>query len=180
MITLKAFERGDFDQLIEWVNTKELLTDWAGSLFSFPLTAESLEWYITDTNAPVNSDAFVYKVIDESNGKTIGHISLGAISRKNRSGRISRVLLGDAAYKGKGICKQMIRQILSIGFDELQLHRIGLGVYDDNHSAIRCYKSAGFVVEGVSRDVLWFNGRFRNLIEMSMLEDEWRGVVGSR
>ncbi len=50
MITLKPFERNDFTQLINWVNTEELLIKWSGSLFLFPLTNESLEWYIKGTN----------------------------------------------------------------------------------------------------------------------------------
>jgi RimJ/RimL family protein N-acetyltransferase len=178
MIRLEYFTEKDFDQLIRWIDTEELLTNWAGSLFRFPLTEESLQWYIADTNDPATSDAFVYKAVDIATGETVGHISLGGFSRKNRSARISRVLVPGSA-KGKGICPQMIRAVCRFGFEELQLHRISLGVYDFNGSALRCYEKAGFVKEGVQRDILLYEGKFWSLVEMSMLESEWAAIRGA-
>lgn len=174
MIRLEYFTKEDFAQLIGWIHTEELLTNWSGSLFRFPLTEESLDWYIEDTNDLLHSDALVYKAIETDTGEVVGHISLGGISRKNRSARISRVLVGDNAQKGRGICTLMIKAVLEIGFNELKLHRISLGVYDFNHSAIRCYEKAGFVKEGVQRDILLHKNEYWSLLEMSMLEEEWR------
>jgi RimJ/RimL family protein N-acetyltransferase len=174
MIRLEYFTKEDFAQLIRWISTEELLTNWSGSLFRFPLTDDSLDWYLEDTNDLRKSDALIYKAIDGETGEVIGHISLGGISRKNRSARISRVLVGDNAQRGKGICTEMIREVVRIGFEELNLHRISLGVYDFNHSAIRCYEKAGFVKEGVQRDILLHKNEFWSLLEMSILEDEWR------
>jgi RimJ/RimL family protein N-acetyltransferase len=176
MIRLEPFTQDDFAQLIEWINTEELLTNWAGSLFSFPLTQSSMEWYIEKTNDLKKSDAFIYKVVDQNSGITVGHISLGGISRKNRSGRISRVLIGSGDHKGKGYCKDMVRAILKIGFDELKLHRISLGVYDFNSPALKCYQSSGFSVDGIMRDILLYQDKWWSLIEMSILEEEWEKI----
>ncbi len=149
---------------------------WAGSLFRFPLTNRSLAWYIKDVNHPPTSNAYMYKAIDTDSGETIGHISLGGISKKNRSGRISRVLVGNTAARGKGYCKHMVSAVLKIGFEDLQLHRICLGVYDHNPSAIKCYESAGMIIEGRQRDVLAFKGEWWTLVEMSILESEWKAL----
>ncbi|RYF91347.1 MAG: N-acetyltransferase [Chitinophagaceae bacterium] len=176
MIKLEYFTPNDFTQLINWIDSEELLVNWAGSLFSYPLTWQSMDWYISNTNDLASSDAFVYKVVEVESGEIIGHISLGGISRKNRSARISRVLLGSTQHKGKGYCKEMIRAVLKIGFEELNLHRISLGVYDFNTAALNCYKSAGFSVDGVSRDVLLHKGEWWSLVEMSVLEHEWEKI----
>ena len=177
MIKLEYFERSDFDQLIEWIKDDELLMNWSGSLFNFPLTTKSLEWYIDDVNDINTSDAFIYKAIDTSTGNTIGHISLGSISRKNSSARISRVLVGGIDSRGKGCCQQMIKAVLKIGFEDLKLHRISLGVYNFNTAAIHCYQKSGLVIEGTTRDVLNYKGNWWSLIEMSILEDEWSNRV---
>lgn len=174
MIRLEHFEEKDFDQLINWIHSEELLINWAGSLFNFPLTTASMQWYLGDTNDKDNSDALIYRVVETATGETVGHISLGGISRKNRSARISRVLIGDDRHKGKGYCRQMIREVLKVGFDEMKLHRISLGVYDYNISALKCYQSAGFKIEGTMRDVLLYKEKWWSLIEMGILEDEWR------
>jgi RimJ/RimL family protein N-acetyltransferase len=174
MIRLEYFTRADFRQLIGWISSEHLLTNWAGSLFRYPLTEESLEWYIDNTNDPKESDALVYKVVDTETGNSVGHVSLGSISRKNRSGRISRVLVGDSAQKGRGLCTAMISHLLRIGFEDIGLHRISLGVYDFNHAAIRCYEKCGFIREGVQRDIMRYEDHYWSLLEMSILEDEWR------
>jgi RimJ/RimL family protein N-acetyltransferase len=173
MIKLEFFTKDDFEQLIQWVDTESLLISWSGSLFSFPLTQSSMEWYLGDTNDLNTSGALVYKAVETETGETIGHISLGGISRKNKSARISRVLIGNAANKGKGYCKQMITEVLKVGFDEMQLHRISLGVYDYNTAALKCYQAAGFSIEGTMRDVLLHDGKWWSLIEMGILENEW-------
>ena len=84
------------------------------------------------------------------------------------------MLVGKSHERGSGIGQQMIKAILKIGFEELGLHRISLGVFDFNEAAIRCYEKAGFTREGLLRDVRKPKDTYWNLIEMSILEDEWR------
>jgi RimJ/RimL family protein N-acetyltransferase len=126
MIQLVYFEEGDFKEILEWVNTPAALMNWSGALFSFPLSTESLLWYIKGENNISVSDALIYKVIETNSGVTVGHISLGGVSRKNKSARISRVLVAPNA-QGKGYCMHMVRAVLKIGFEDLGLHRICLG-----------------------------------------------------
>lgn len=171
MIKLAYFTKADFKQLIDWLNTEELLLNWSGRLFSFPLTDSSLNWYISDTNNLSTSEAFVYKAIDEY-GNIVGHISLGGISTTNNSGRISRVFVSPTA-RGQSICTQMVLAVLQIGFEQLKLHRISLGVYSTNAAAVKCYQKAGLSIEGVNRDVLLHNNSYWSNIEMSILDYEW-------
>ena len=176
MIKLEYFEEKDFAQLINWISNEELMMNWSGAMFSFPLTNNSLTWYLSDVNDIEKSSAFVYKAIDTDTNEVVGHISLGNLSTKNKSARISRVLVGDTANKGKGYCKQMVQAVLKIGFGDLKLHRIELGVYDFNTAAISCYKKAGLSIEGTSRDCVLFKEKYWSLIEMSILEAEWRSM----
>ena len=101
---------------------------------------------------------------------------MGSISWKNRSARITRVLIGDTTERGKGCCQGMIKAALKIAFEELGFHRVCLGVYDDNVSAIRCYEKAGFITEGIQRDILWYHDAWWSMREMSILENEWRAL----
>ena len=172
MIQLEYFTQHDFKQLMGWITNEEILMNWSGSLFNFPLTKESLDWYIEDVNDINRSDVFIYKAVEIATGEVVGHISLGGISKKNKAGRISRVLI-DPNHQGKGYCRQMASAVLKIGFKELHLHRICLGVYNFNKAAISCYQKAGFIIEGTNRDCLLFKGNWWSLVEMSMLEEEW-------
>jgi RimJ/RimL family protein N-acetyltransferase len=171
MIKLEPFTPADFDQLIAWVDTERLLYEWSGSLFAFPLTPSALAWYLEGANDFANPEVFIYKAVESETRRAVGHISLGGISEQNRSGRISRVLVAEG--KGRGYCAAMMRALLQIGFEQLHLHRIDLGVYDFNHAAIRCYKRCGLQVDGVLRDVVRHDDEYWSLTEMSILEHEW-------
>lgn len=173
MIRLEPFTPDDFSELQEWLKTARLLSEWSGGLFAFPLSEEALHWYIEDTNVVGESDVFVYKAVDTKTHQTVGHLSLGNISDRDRSGRLTRVLVSEK-QRGRGICPKMIEQVLRIGFEDLHLHRISLGVYSFNHGAIRCYLKCGFQKEGLLRDVVRHGEEYWSLVEMGILEDEWR------
>lgn len=174
MIRLEPFTATDFAHLQAWVDNKQLLREWSGGMFAFPLSADALHWYVEDANVPGESDVFIYKAVDAKTGDALGHVSLGNISQRDRSARLTRVLVGDSAQRGRGVCTQMLRAVLRIGFEELNLHRISLGVYTFNHGAIRCYLKAGFKKEGVLRDVVRHGEEYWSLLEMSILETEWQ------
>ena len=173
MIKLEYFTPDDFPLLIDWVSDEVLLMNWAGTEFRFPLTEEKLHRYIRNANDFENSGTLIFKAVDLATGDTVGHISLTALNRENRSARITRVLVGNTANRGKGIGEQMTRELMSIGFNDLKLHRMSLGVFVFNESAIRCYKKCGFRVDGLLRDINRHGDSFWSMAEMSILEDEW-------
>ncbi|WP_172196515.1 GNAT family N-acetyltransferase [Saccharibacillus qingshengii] len=173
MITLQYFEPRDFGPLIRWSGDEAFLLQWSGPSFRFPLSEDQLAVYLNEANDPETSSTFIYKAVESSTGETVGHLSLAALDRYNRSARVGRVLLFDS-HRGKGYGLQMMRGILRIGFEDFGLHRIGLGVFDFNRSALSCYEKAGFVREGLIRDSRRYGDSFWNLIEMGILEQEWR------
>ncbi|UOQ49939.1 GNAT family N-acetyltransferase [Gracilibacillus caseinilyticus] len=172
MIELHFFDRSDFQQLINWIETPAFLLQWGGPQFRFPLNEQQLESYIKGANKE-KSHTYVYSVKDKESGKVIGHISLGNVDRENKSARIGKVLIGDRGIRGKGIGQQIITEILTIAFTELHLHRVSLGVFSFNSSAIACYEKAGFIKEGLHRDARKIGNEYWSLWEMSILENEW-------
>lgn len=168
MIKLEIFKKSDFKQLINWINSEEFLIQWSGNAFTFPLDEQQLEKYIEIANT------LAFKVVDEETSDVIGHISLGQIDNINKSARIGKVLVGNTKMRGRSIGKHMMKAVLHIAFDELKLHRVTLGVYDFNTSAISCYEKIGFVKEGLLRESKRVGETYWNLWEMSMLEYEWK------
>ncbi|MGA5673251.1 GNAT family N-acetyltransferase [Bacillus bombysepticus] len=168
VIKLESFKKSDFKQLINWINSEEFLIQWSGNAFTFPLDEQQLEKYIESANT------LAFKVVDEETSDVIGHISLGQIDNINKSARIGKVLVGNTKMRGRSIGKHMMKAVLHIAFDELKLHRVTLGVYDFNTSAISCYEKIGFVKEGLLRESKRVGETYWNLWEMGMLEYEWK------
>ena len=94
------------------------------------------------------------------------------IDVRNRSANF-RIMLLDEIHFGKGYGTEATKLILKHGFGQLNLHRIDLEVYDFNPRAARVYEKAGFVREGVKRDVLFWDGAYHGAIVMSILKPEF-------
>ena len=50
-VSLRPFERGDFEPLIEWATTPERLMQWAGVTFAHPLDGPQLDRYLAGSRA---------------------------------------------------------------------------------------------------------------------------------
>ncbi|TYP73032.1 GNAT family N-acetyltransferase [Paenibacillus methanolicus] len=171
MIKLEVFERTDFAQLMEWMDSPTALFQWGGQTFRYPLNERQLDDYLDNANAGA-AQTLIYRVVHEEHNEVIGHINL-QIDRINESARIGKVLVGKRSLRGQGIGQWMLKKVLTIAFEQLKLHRVSLGVLDFNLSAIACYEKAGFVKEGLIRDKRKMGNEYWSVWEMSMLDKEW-------
>jgi RimJ/RimL family protein N-acetyltransferase len=46
-------------------------------------------------------------------------------------------------------------------------------VYEENIRAVRSYEKAGFVLEGRQRQAVYKNGKYEDVLFMSVLRSEW-------
>ena len=170
-ISLRPFGRADFDHLLANAESPEFLFQWSGPLFTFPLDRGQLERYLlTGIGDPPTTRLF--SAIDEA-GAPVGHIELTRIDHRNRTASMTRVLIF-SKHRGKGFGREMVTQALRVGFEELGMHRLELLVFDFNRAAIAAYEHAGMTIEGRLRDVRKVGDEFWSVLQMSMLEDEWR------
>ena len=79
----------------------------------------------------------------------VGHILLRFPSEDKSLIRFGFVIVDDSK-RGKGYGKQMLRLAIGYAQQELGAQKISLGVFCDNHSALKCYKSIGFCITGES------------------------------
>lgn len=165
MIKLEKFEKGDYDRLISWIISEEFMIQFSGPVFDYPLTHEQLDTY---TSA---KGRLVFRVVDCESENVIGHAEINNIDLKNKSARLCRILVGDPGYRNKGYGKLIIKELLSVGFSELKLHRLDLGVFDFNAQAIKCYKDCGFEIEGLMRDTTRVGDKYWSIYNMSILSD---------
>lgn len=178
MIELLPFTEQDFPRLMQWIDSPELLVQWAGALvFTYPLDERQLKAYLQSSQGD-HAQSRIFKVVDEQ-AKTVGHIELGAINRQNGTASICRVFL-DPNGRGKGICVEIVRKILEIGFGELGLRRIDLRVYGFNTAAIGCYERAGLVREGLLRQAQRVGDQIWDTVIMAILRAEWEEIKSSR
>ena len=109
----------------------------------------------------------------EADGKYIGHCALRNLH--NRYGNLDlTVMIGDRAYWGRGYGRDAIRLLLKYGFHYLGARRIVLTTHAKNERAQRCFRACGFVEDGRPRQVVWIEGEYIDLVDMSLLREEWQ------
>jgi RimJ/RimL family protein N-acetyltransferase len=59
------------------------------------------------------------------------------------------------------------------GFNTLNLNRIFLRVFEDNHRAIRAYEKAGFTLEGRMRQAEFRHGTYLDVLIMSAVRSDF-------
>ncbi|WP_054028335.1 GNAT family N-acetyltransferase [Bacillus sp. FJAT-28004] len=117
-------------------------------------------------------------IILKETDELLGEVVLNEIDATNRSANI-RIGIQGAQHRGKGYGTEAMILMLRYGFEKLNLHRIHLGVYAFNPRAIHVYEKIGFQREGIERDALYMDGKFHDLITMSILEDEFHTKYGA-
>jgi RimJ/RimL family protein N-acetyltransferase len=86
--------------------------------------------------------------------------------------------VGEREFWGKGYGTDAMQLILRYAFQELNLRRVSLDVFEYNPRAVRSYEKAGFQYEGRARKYLCREGKRWDLIYMGILREEWLAGCG--
>ncbi|MEO6903911.1 MAG: GNAT family protein [Bacteroidia bacterium] len=149
MIELKPFTKYDFEIFKSWILCEEELFQFAGSIFSYPLTDDELKNYIQMT------DKKPFKVILNSTNETIGHCELNF---ENGNNRLSRILIGNKDLRGQKIGEQIVRKMVHLLFLDQSINEVDLNVFDWNSGAIKCYEKVGFKINQANTGEITVNG----------------------
>jgi RimJ/RimL family protein N-acetyltransferase len=118
-----------------------------------------------------SKDCLHLSIIELKDNSLSGHMIIFGIEGTNDVLELRRLTV---SKKGKGFGREAIRLIKKFCFEELNLHRLWLDVYDDNSRAIGLYESEGFFMEGVIRECIKENNRYRSQRIYSILEHEYK------
>lgn len=130
------------------------------------------EWIEKDYVEEQKIDELLFLICLLKEDRSIGLIGLDGI-RWNHGDAWVAIGLGERDCWGKGYGTDAMRIVLRYAFDELNLHRLSLSVFEYNQRAIRSYAKVGFVVEGRARQFLNRDGKRYDMIFMGILRAEW-------
>jgi ribosomal-protein-serine acetyltransferase len=105
-------------------------------------------------------------------GRLIGGIASPFINRDSRKGEIGYWLI--AGVTGQGIVTRATSRVLTLMFNEENLHRIELQAAADNVRSRAVAERLGFTLEGIKRESEWIGEGFRDHALYSLLAREWR------
>ncbi len=171
-LRLRATEREDLSRYVAWLNDPEVIANLA---LSYPMSQASEErWFDKMLSLPPAEQVLVIETKDGAEWKPIGNTSFMHVDGINRSAEIG-IVIGEKAYWNQGYGRDTMRLMLQYGFCNLNLHRIFLKVYERNVRGIKAYEHAGFQHEGRMRQAAFLDGRYYDVLFMSVLSEEFFG-----
>lgn len=166
LVRLSACRPEDAATLALWSEDADYLRN-VDTDFAVPRGAECFDK--SGTNSANSIEFHLRTLADDI---LIGFVALFGIEWNNQCGKMA-IGIGNPDFRNKGYGTDALRLILRYGFQELNLHRIGLDVISYNERAIHAYKKVGFRVEGQLRESVLRDGQKYNRILMSILRPEY-------
>ncbi len=168
-LLFRAMERGDAEDMYEYSSNEETVR-----YLLWP-THESLAYtrsYLTYVRELYKQGKFYdWAVVLKNENKMIGTGGYTLVDEKNRSGQIGYVL--NPAFWGKGYGTEIASELLSFGFNVLKLNRIEALYMTGNTGSVRVMEKCGMTFEGVSREMMYVKGRFRDIGRCAILQSDY-------
>lgn len=142
-----------------------------------PLTKDVVKKWNEKMLENPNIIAFAIRTLAED--RLIGDVGMGGMSWNHGDAFIG-IGIGDREFWGKGYGSDAMKLALDYAFDELNLRRVSLSVFEYNPRAIRCYEKLGFQHEGRVRQSINREGRRWDLVYMGILKEEWLALRAGR
>jgi RimJ/RimL family protein N-acetyltransferase len=135
-----------------------------------PRTEEEIQKWFEDWQKDPKEIAFAVRKLDSD--EMLGFIALEGILLQHGVAWLG-VGIGDRNQWDKGYGRDAISLLLKYGFDELNLHRIQLTVFEYNERGVALYEKLGFRREGVYREFMQREGRRYDMYLYGLLRREW-------
>jgi RimJ/RimL family protein N-acetyltransferase len=173
IVNLRAQEMGDLERNQRWLNDREVMR-FLTNRYQFSMMAEEA-WMRERSTRPIAYGGDMGFAIETKDGRHIGNTGLHGASPENRSAEMG-IMIGEKDCWSRGYGTDALRTLCRLGFEEMNLNRISLGVYDFNERAIASYVKCGFVEEGRRRKDTYRYGAYIDVVIMGLLREDWEAA----
>ena len=158
---LREYKNEDAYEIVKWIKNENELFLWSADIYNkFPLNAEDINTFYNNCKQVPK----FYPMTLIENEKIIGHLILRNTDEKNEVVRLGFIIV-DPKLRGQGYSKKLINLAIEYAKNTLNAQKINLGVFENNTTAYKCYKSVGFTEINKS-ETIKINNEEWNCIEL--------------
>lgn len=166
----KGASEEEIEKFTEWMNDFQV-SDYIGRSGQLVSLMGEKSWLENTDQCNENRN---FNIVDLNNNKLVGTVGLEQFNWIERSAVLG-IFIGDKDYRSNGYGTEAIKLLLEYGFKYLNLHSIRLSLISINERAHKCYLKCGFKDVGINRDRFFVNGKYYDMINMDILENEFNG-----
>ena len=150
-----------------WVRDDDELYELAPRLLP-PLTAEKVRSW----QAPGRRPLLLHEA---ERARPIGYGELNVLGAADREYWLGHLII-DPVERGRGMGKELVRQLMFLAFDEHGARIASLVVFPSNSAAVACYRTAGLRAIGLESHYFKLRARRCRLLRMALERDEYEAA----
>lgn len=167
-VALRAIEREDLPQLLEWRNRPEFRRYFRE--YRELSLAQQETWF---QNTVLNdSRTVMFSILDAETKHVLGACGLCYIDWVNKSADFSLYIGAGGLYIDDKYAPDAGRVMAQYGFDELGLHRLWSEIYEFDEAKKRLFATLGFKLDGRHRQTHWAEGSWHDSLFYGLLQGE--------
>ena len=165
-VILRAFEREDAERCYRWMNDPNIVRTLKSR---YPIAFQNeIEWLERAMHAHSTERHFA---IERKDDRThIGNASIHDIEWVSRTAKFG-LFIGEPSAWNRGFGSDAIRTLTRFAFDEMNLHKLRINIFDYNDRAKHILESHGFVQEGRLRREFFRDGTYHDIVILSTFRD---------
>ncbi|MEO3807895.1 GNAT family protein [Sphaerisporangium sp. B11E5] len=155
-VTLRRIGRGDQEEFVRLARASAgLHHPW----MALPVTPQDFQLFLGRFDDPLAAEGML--ACRRDTGEIVGHVSINSIIR----GRFQNGSLAYAAFApsaGRGYMTEALGLVVRYAFGRLRLHRLEAQIQPGNHASLQLVRRLGFRYEGLSPELLFIDGAWRD------------------
>jgi RimJ/RimL family protein N-acetyltransferase len=165
-VILRAFEREDAERCYRWMNDPNIVRTLKSR---YPIAFQNeMEWLDRAMHASATERHFA---IERKDDRThIGNASIHGIDWVSRTAWFG-LFIGEPSAWNRGFGSDAIGTLVRFAFDEMNLVKLRINVFDYNDRAKHILEGRGFVTEGRLRRDFYREGTWHDLVILSIFRD---------
>ncbi len=165
-VILRAFEREDAERCYRWMNDPNIVRTLKSR---YPIAfSNEMEWLQRAMQETANDRHFAIERKDDRSH--IGNASIHEIDWVSRTAWFG-LFIGEPTAWNRGFGGDAIGTLMRFAFDEMNLHKLRIGVFDYNERAKHVLDGHGFVVEGKLARDFYREGKWHDIVIYSVFRD---------
>jgi RimJ/RimL family protein N-acetyltransferase len=165
LVRLRSYIHDDIEKARCFLNNPDI-KQYMHPDVAYPiLPKEEEKWFESQSSNSNGNYNFAIETLADA--EYIGGCGINSISWKNRHCHVG-IFIGDTDYLGKGYGTDAMRILLRFIFNEMNLRKAILEVYDFNERAKKSYAKCGFTEEARLKEEIFRFGTYYDIIRMTL------------
>lgn len=167
-VILRAFEREDAERCYRWMNDPNIVRTLKSR---YPIAFQNEREWLERVIGVAGSDSERHFAIERKDDRShIGNASIHDIDWVSRNAAFG-LFIGEPSAWNRGFGGDAIRTLVRFAFDEMNLRKLHINVFEYNDRAKHVLESQGFVQEGRLRQEFYREGSYHDILILSIFRD---------